>query len=153
MMRAILMVPLVGLCMTGAAGSAGAQGARYTTGQATYLQKEDEVTLALVPGGTFDVDSTRHRRGATLTFAPAGKPGAAPTFFLHFWTSEGKTIIAALEVRGGQGGNAYFDKGESGCTLTVTRLDAQGVEGSGSCTGTFEGGGAPVASFRFTAKQ
>ncbi len=62
-------------------------------------------------------------------------------------------FIAALEVRGGQGGNAYFAQAESGCTLTVTRLDANAVEGSGACSGPFEGGGAPVVSFRFAAKR
>ena len=152
MIRALMLVPVIGVCVAGAAMAQGSA-ARYDSGQVTFLQKEDEVTLPLVPGGTFDVDTTRHRHGATLTFAPAGKPGARPTFFLHFWVSGSSPFIAALEVRGGQGGNAYFDKAESGCTLTITRLDASAVEGSGTCSGAFEGGGAPVVSFRFAAKR
>jgi hypothetical protein len=152
MMRALVMIPVVGVCVASAA-MAQASATRYGSGQVTYLQKEDEVTLPLVPGSTFDVDTTRHRRGATLAFAPEGKSEAVPTFYLHFWISDGKPFIAALEVRGGQGGNAYFSPAESRCTLTVTRLDAQAVEGSGACAGPFEGGGAPVVSFRFAVKK
>lgn len=143
------------VCM-GVGSAARAQGApaRYGSGAATYLQKEAEVTLALVAGGTYDIDTTRQRRGATLTFSPGGKSGAQPTFYLQFWISgTSDPFIAALEVRGGQGGNAYFDQAESHCTLKVTRLDAQTIEGSGSCTGAFEGGGASITSFTFTARK
>ncbi|MFI5208819.1 MAG: hypothetical protein ACHQ2E_00110, partial [Gemmatimonadales bacterium] len=143
MLRALVMVPFVGACLAGAAAGRGGA-AQYHTGQVTYRQREAELTLALVPGSTFDVDTTLHSRGATLTFAPGGKAGATPTFFLRFWISGGRTVIGALEVRGGEGGNAYFDETASKCTLTVSRLRAQDVEGSGSCAGPFEGGGAAV---------
>ena len=152
MRRELLMIPVVAACVASRAVAQG-QAAHYQGGQVTYVQKEETITLPLVPGGTFDVDSVRHRRGATVTFAPKGKSGAAPTFFLHFWISGGRTFIGALEVRGGQGGNAYFDETESKCTLAITRLEAKAVEGSGACTGPFEGGGASIVSFTFDAKQ
>jgi len=151
-MRALVLVPVVGVCLVSVAVAQGAV-AHYDSGQVSYTQKEEFITLALVPGGTFDVDTTRHRQGATLSFTPSGKAGGAPTFFLQFWVSGTSPFIGALEVRGGQGGNAYFDKAESRCTLTVTRLDADGVEGSGACSGPFEGGGAPVVSFRFAGRR
>ena len=151
MLRTLALVPVLALYVASAAVAQGSP-AHYRTGQVTYRQKEKEITLPLVPGGVFDVDSAHGRQGATLTFAPRGKPGAKPTFYLLFWTSGGRPFIAALEVRGGQGGNAYFDETESQCTLTITRLDAQAVEGSGTCGGPFEGGGAPVVSFTFAAK-
>jgi hypothetical protein len=152
MVRVFALVPVVVICLAGAAVAQGSP-AHYRTGQVTYRQGEEEPTLTLVPSGTFDVDTARHRRGATLAFAPGGKSGATPTFYLHFWASGGTPFIGALEVRGGEGGNAYFDKAESRCTLVITRLDAQAVEGSGACTGPFAGGGAPIVSFSFVAKQ
>jgi hypothetical protein len=134
-------------------GMAQARPAHYHTGHVSYRQMETEVTLDLGPGSTFDVDSTRGRRGATLSFAPGGKSGGAPTFFLQFWMSGNNPFIVALEVRGGQGGNAYYDGAESHCTLKVTRLDAHRVEGSGACGGKFEGGGTPIATFSFIATE
>ena len=152
MVRGGILVPVLAVCVASAA-MAQAGPVHYRSGRVTYIQKEKEVTLSLVPGGTFDVDSVRHGPGATLAYALGGKRGAMPTFYLHFWTSGGRPFIGALEVRGGQGGNAYFDEAESRCTLVLTRLDAQAVEGSGACTGPFEGGGAPIVSFRFAARQ
>ena len=152
MVRDCILVLVLTACVAGAA-TAQAGPVHYRSGLVTYVQKEREVSLSLVPGGTFDVDSVRHGPGATLAYAPGGERGAMPTFYLHFWTSGGSPFIGALEVRGGQGGNAYFDAAESRCTLVITRLDAQVVEGSGACTGPFEGGGAPIATFRFAARQ
>jgi hypothetical protein len=153
MFRATVIILAAGVC-GGSVALAQGVSPRYGSGQATYLQREAEVTVALVAGSSYDVDSIRQRRGATLTFSPGGKSGAQPAFYLQFWISgTSNPFIVALEVRGGQGGTAYFDQAESHCTLTVTRLDAQAVEGSGSCTGSFEGGGAPVARFTFAARK
>ena len=113
MARVSALVPVVVVCA--AAAAAQDSPARYRTGEVTYRQ-------------------------ATLSFAPGGKPGVTPTLFLHFWTSGGRPFIGALEVRGGEGGNAYFDETDSGCILALTRLDTEVVEGSGACTGPFEGG-------------
>jgi len=152
MVRVLIVGSLFALCASGL-GMAQARPAHYRAGTLSYRQLETEVTLELVPGGTLDIDSIRGRRGATLTFAPGGKRGTAPTFFLQFWMNGSKSFIVALEVRGGQGGNAYYDGAASQCTLTVTRLDAQRVEGSGGCGGKFEGGGAPIATFSFVATE
>jgi len=151
MKRVLALIPVLAVYVAGAAVAQGTS-THYRSGQVTYRQREKEIILPLVPGGVFDVDTARGRRGATLTFAPRGKPGAKPTFYILFWTSGGRPFLAALEVRGGQGGNAYFDETESECTLTIARIDAQAVEGSGTCVGPFEGGGAPIVSFTFAAK-
>ena len=152
MVRVLLVGSLFVLCASGL-GMAQGRPAHYHAGHVSYRQMETEVTLDVGPGSTFDVDSTRGRRGATLSFTPGGKPGGAPTFFLQFWMSGSNPFIVALEVRGGQGGNAYYDGAASRCTLKVTRLDAHQVEGSGACGGKFEGGGMPIATFSFVATE
>jgi len=152
MPRVLALIPVLAVCaVRSAAAQAGS--IRYSTGEVTYRQKEMEITLALVPGGTYAVDTARGRREVTLSFAPSGTPEGTPTFYLYFWISGGRPVIGALEVPGGQGGNAYFDEPDSGCALAITRLDAQVMEGAGACTGPFEGGGAPIVSFRFIARQ
>ena len=124
----------------------------YRHGAVTFLQGESEITLVLRSGSTYEADTSSHWTGVALWYSPQGKPGVAPAFFLHLRKQEGPVFISALDVTGTPG-NAYYDAAESQCVLTLVRMDAQGVEGAGSCDGPFEGGGLPVRSFRFTASR
>ena len=152
MIRALVMIPFVGACMAGAAAGQGGA-VQYHTGQVTYRQREAELTLALVPGSTFDVDTTRHSRGATLTFAPEGKAGGAPTFFLRFWISGGQHGHRRPRSAGRPGGQRLLRRDRQ-------QVHAHGHPPRGTGRGRLgllqpdrsRGAEPPIISFTFAAK-
>ena len=124
----------------------------YRTGEVRFTQGEQEITLKLQETSYYYVDTASHRIGISLRYSPEGRPGTTPTLYLHFWKDAGPLFISSLEVSGPRG-NTYYDPAESKCTVQVSQMDVQGVEGSGKCEGSFEGGGPPIRAFSFSGRR
>jgi hypothetical protein len=88
----------------------------------------------------------------TLSYTPDGKlaNSQAPHFELVFGRMGDTVAIVTLAVLKRPAGNGILREGKADCTLKLIRLGPEGVEGTGTCTGQFEG--ATVSKLAFAAK-
>lgn len=127
--------------------------ATYKEGHASFTQGGREVTWTLYQGRAEDVPAAGNMRTASLMYTPDGRYGQAILrVSVGKMTVSGNVVIdlSVLAVEHGPAGDAIYRMRRARCTVTVTKLDAQGAEGSGACTGEFERGPA-ISKFRFTA--
>jgi len=127
--------------------------AEYQQGAVRFSQGGKDASWALNRGNAQEIPGPRRMRTASLMYTPDGQyPNtSAPSFKLTFGTVDGVPTLAVLAVVKGPAGSGVYRSNLTRCTLQVDKLEASGIDGSGTCTGQFEGG-PPVTQFRFSAQ-
>lgn len=126
--------------------------ATYKQGQITFTQGGKDATWHLAQGG---VDTVAGTWLVNLNYQPEGKAGPAGLMLTVTRPPAEMAMpmdLDRLTVQGGPGGNATYSQPGAHCTLKVTTLTPAAAEGSGTCTGTFQGGPA-ITKFAFKASR
>jgi hypothetical protein len=127
--------------------------ATYKHGQITFTQGGKEATWRLVAG---TIDTLAGTWMVNLTYAPDSKAeGVGRSLMLTVTRLPadlgGTTDVDRLMVERGPAGDATYHTPVAQCKLTIAQLTLAAVEGSGTCTGTFERGPA-ITKFTFAAR-
>jgi hypothetical protein len=125
--------------------------ATYRHGQITFTQGGKEATWRLAEGA---IDTLAGTRMVNLTYAPDGKPERGSLMLTVTRLPAdlgGTTDMDRLMVERGPAGDATYHTPVAQCKLTIAQLTPAAVEGSGTCTGTFERGPA-ITKFAFAAR-
>jgi hypothetical protein len=130
--------------------------ANYKQGQVTFTQGGQTATWVLWQGSADRMAAgSQTVTQVSLIYTPNGKfrGTGGPESSLRTTVSRmGDYVgVVVLAVQQGPGGNGILRLRGASCTATLARVDSAGAEGSGTCTGQFEGGGT-VTKFAFTAK-
>lgn len=124
--------------------------ATYKHGQITFTQGGKEATWRLAQGA---IDTVAGRWMVNLTYAPEGAPERGTLMLTVVRLPAdlgGTTDVDRLMVERGPAGDATYRAPAAQCKLTIAHLTPAAVEGSGTCTGTFERGLA-ITKFAFAA--
>ena len=121
----------------------------FRLGEITFTQGGHEVTWQLSHGDLRNIGGLL----ATLQYTPDGtsQNSSAPRFDLGFHKSGAIVSIVTLAVQQGPAGDGLYRSGKALCTLRITRMDVLGVEGTGTCSGGFEG--TTVSKLTFSARN
>lgn len=151
-MRRLAAILVVAACTRVANGQM-QQIATYAQGEVRFTQGGKPATWTLHRGDAQELPGPQTMRMASLLYTPDGTyaTSTAPSFKLTIGLAGSVATIAVLAVEHGPGGSGAYRSRLAQCTLTVAKLDASGVEGSGACSGAFDGG-PPVTEFAFTAR-
>ncbi len=125
--------------------------ATYKHGQITFTQGGKEATWRLAQGA---IDTLAGTWIVNLTYAPDAKPERSSLMLTVTRLPAdlgGTTDVDRLMVEHGPAGDATYHTPVAQCKLTIAQLTPAAVEGSGTCTGTFERGPA-ITKFAFAAK-
>ena len=123
--------------------------AEYKQGQATFTQEGKESKWQLWRGGLDTPGNPPGMQVVSLMYSPDGKPGSS---LLRISVGKMGEIasLAVLAVEKGPSGTAIYRSKSAKCAVRLTRADAKGAAGGGSCTGRFEEGPA-ITKFEFSA--
>ncbi len=127
--------------------------ANYTKGQVTFTQGGKTATWTLWQGSADRmVAGEQTVTQVSAIYTPNGKfTGPEPNLRTTVSRMGDYVEVVVLAVQKGPGGNGTLRIRGASCTATLARVDSTRAVGSGTCTGTFEGGGT-VTKFSFTAK-
>lgn len=157
--------------LTPVAARLGAQAFTYVelkTGSITFTQGGKSFTWALrgqanyaeFPAPTAGFQFVAIYKEGGQDYCPlADQPqtlGACPTLTIGIRSFEhespGYTSSLSISVDYGPVGDVRLNGAPKQCRIAFTRHSTRGIEGSGDCTGvTFQGRGAPIGKFTFTA--
>ncbi len=133
------------------AGAAPAQDkvlATFKQGQITFTQGGKEGSVKLLQGKLAETPAEPGGLFIGLQYTERNKPA---NFELNLTrTKDNQINLGMLTLHDGPAGTTYFGYAASHCTVRLSRADAAGVEGSGTCDGKFSG--PAITQFTFTAR-
>lgn len=127
------------------------QATTFHQGRITFTQGGKEATWLLSSGDLTNTTGANSMLMASLQYTPEGKPLTAggAHFALVFGKMGDIVSIASLAVLKGPAGDGVYRLQKASCTLRLTRLQPAGIEGTGACTGQFEG--TTISKLTFSA--